>query len=68
MKRRILKWLCVLCWKIGDYGGVLWEAYYFGSDEETRDAIELNFGDDLDFYTARQQEIIRRRAEWEELA
>ena len=46
MKRRILKWLCHLCWKIGDPGGVLWEAYY----------------------TARQVEIIRRRAEWEELA
>jgi hypothetical protein len=68
MKRRILKWLCHLCWKIGDLGGACWEAYYFGSDDETNDALNMEFGDDLDFYTPRQVEIIKRRAEWEELA
>lgn len=42
-----------------------WERAYAGSDEEMRDALELNFGEDLDHYSKRQQEIICRRAEWE---
>lgn len=59
-----------LYWAWQEVGMHLFMLWFPGSNEETQDALNLEYGDDFpndfDRYSPRQREIILRRAEWEE--